>query len=791
MRLFPRSIGHFLLVTMLTLSAPGLGFLAYDAWQAMTSMQLQDRLGDLVDADRALLLAANKIRSNRGAMQTAVQVEDDARSIIIKISDSNKTDIERAVAQLRKANVEGREALVAGIAQSMSRIDAEMTGLMAEAAKPKASRTLAATMPWYNAVGDTEAAMAKASEAASNAIRLADPVLADLQGVKQAAYRARSTYGLQCTVLRPVLAAGQAMTAAQQKALGETRGATATSVASLRSLAARPGFPPALATKVDAMIAGLDAGTRSADELVAKLGSGTGPVITADQWTKQCNAPFAPVMETVEAALDDMSRFSDAQLASARLRLAVIGGLMLGLLGLAFVSGLAIRRRISSPLAGISQALVAMQRGELNRPIPPAPCPDEVGVLSLALEHYRAGALEIEADRTARDRSLATEADRAAKVQALVAEVAAVVAAARRGDFTGQADPGAVTGPVRDVVEGVNEINRLVNSATAEFASVLGALSEGDLTHRVATSYEGRFAELKEALNSTIDRLSETVVTIQGTAAEVSSAAREINAGANDLSSRTEQQASSLEETAATTEQLAASVKAAAHSSRRAVDLTQDAVGIAEMGGSIVRDAIAAMAGIEQASRKITDITGVIDEIAFQTNLLALNAAVEAARAGEAGKGFAVVASEVRSLAQRSSEAAKDITSLIGASEAEVAKGVQLVRQTGDALDRIVVASRKVSETVTEISTATGEQANGIDEMSQAVAHMDDMTQHNAALAEESAASASSLTGQIDRLNDLVGTFRTRAGQGASGHSIGAAASAGYRSPAPLRRRAG
>ena len=435
---------------------------------------------------------------------------------------------------------------------------------------------------------------------------------------------------------------------------------------------------------------------------------------------------------------------------------------MLALLGLVTVSGLAIRRRISSPLSAISEALVAMQRGDLNRSVPAAPCPDEVGVLSKALEHYRATALDLEADRTARDQTLVTEAAKAAKVQALVAEVAAVVAAARRGDFSGQADGGDVTGPVRDVVDGVNEINRLVNSATAELSSVLGALSEGDLTRRIDAAYEGRFAELKDALNSTIERLSETVTTIQGTAMEVRSAAREINAGASDLSSRTEQQASSLEETAATTEQLAASVKAAAQSSRSAVDLTQDAVGIAEMGGSIVRDAIAAMAGIEQASRKITDITSVIDEIAFQTNLLALNAAVEAARAGEAGKGFAVVASEVRTLAQRSSEAAKDITALIGESEAEVAKGVQLVQQTGDALDRIVVASRKVSGTVMEISTATGEQANGIDEMSQAVAHMDEMTQQNAALAEQSAASASSLTGQIDRLNELVATFRTR-----------------------------
>jgi len=168
------------------------------------------------------------------------------------------------------------------------------------------------------------------------------------------------------------------------------------------------------------------------------------------------------------------------------------------------------------------------------------------------------------------------------------------------------------------------------------------------------------------------------------------------------------------------------------------------------------------MARIETASQKISDIIRVIDDIAFQTNLLALNAAVEAARAGDAGKGFAVVASEVRTLAQRSGEAAKDISGLISSSNAEVTEGVKLVRQAGESLTRILEASQKVSATIADISSASGEQANGIDEMSQAVAHLDEMTQQNAALAEQSAASASSLSGRIGQLNDLVATFRTR-----------------------------
>jgi len=293
-------------------------------------------------------------------------------------------------------------------------------------------------------------------------------------------------------------------------------------------------------------------------------------------------------------------------------------------------------------------------------------------------------------------------------------------------------------------------------------ASGLDMLAQGDLTYRIDAQVAADYLKLRDDFNRAVNRLSETVSTIQTTSVDVANAAREINVGANDLSKRTEEQASSLEETAATTEELAASVKASAQSSQQAVQLAEEAMQVAEKGGTIVHQAVEAMSRIEAASRKISDITSVIDEIAFQTNLLALNAAVEAARAGDAGKGFAVVASEVRTLAQRSSEAAKDITALISESGAEVEQGVGLVRSAGEALGKIVEASKKVTATVSDISAASTEQANGIHEMSQTVAHMDEMTQQNAALAEESAASATSLTGQIQRLNGLVASFRIK-----------------------------
>ena len=309
-------------------------------------------------------------------------------------------------------------------------------------------------------------------------------------------------------------------------------------------------------------------------------------------------------------------------------------------------------------------------------------------------------------------------------------------------------------------------INALCNTTATALDDVndkLRSLSQGDLTIRVTADYQGMFEELKNNLNDTADRLSEIVVEVASGASEVNNASAEITSGTTDLSQRTEQQASSLEETSASMEEMAATIRQNAENAQQADQLVANASQVATRGGEVVTRAVSAMSRIEASSQKISDIIGVIDEIAFQTNLLALNAAVEAARAGDAGKGFAVVASEVRSLAQRSSEAAKDIKELIVESGSQVTDGVGLVNNTGETLDEIVNSVKKVADIVSEIAAASREQATGVEEINKAVSQMDEMTQQNSSLVEENAAACRMLQTQAEHMTQRMAFFRTSA----------------------------
>jgi methyl-accepting chemotaxis protein len=306
-----------------------------------------------------------------------------------------------------------------------------------------------------------------------------------------------------------------------------------------------------------------------------------------------------------------------------------------------------------------------------------------------------------------------------------------------------------------------------LEAAVRETRDVIARAKNRDLTGRIALDGKsGEIAELCSGVNDLIDTMASVVGSVREISGRIDSASAKISSDSAQLAERTEANASSLQETAATTEELAASVKHSAGNSRAAVELGQEASKVAARGGEIVSEAVGAMGRIEKASASISEIIAMIDEIAFQTNLLALNAAVEAARAGDAGRGFAVVASEVRALAKRCSESANGVKSLIANSTQQIQTGVQLVQDAGTTLREIVSAASKVAVTVSEISQATTEQANGIDEMARTVAHMDEMTQQNALLADQSAKVANDLRRDTEELSAMVAAFTLEAGAG-------------------------
>jgi methyl-accepting chemotaxis protein len=381
---------------------------------------------------------------------------------------------------------------------------------------------------------------------------------------------------------------------------------------------------------------------------------------------------------------------------------------------------------IARPVQALTGGMLQLADGKFDVVLPGLGRKDEIGDIAGAVEQFKVKAAEkarLEADEVLRRQKAEADAQaRAAEERAKAAEETARV--------------------VELLGEGLKN------------------LSDGDLTFRLTDEFSDTHRQIKDDFNSAMTRLQDTIQAIAAAAREVAGASSEISSGTTDLSQRTEEQAASLEETSSSMEQISSTVKKNAENAQQANHLTSGTRAVADRGGAVVAEAVSAMARIEESSRKISDIISVIDEIARQTNLLALNAAVEAARAGEAGRGFAVVASEVRSLAQRSSQAAKDIKDLITNSSGQVQEGVELVNKAGASLTEIVESIKKVALIVADIAAASAEQSTGLDQVNIAITQMDQATQQNSALVEENAAAAKALEHQSRAMDEQVSFFR-------------------------------
>ena len=415
--------------------------------------------------------------------------------------------------------------------------------------------------------------------------------------------------------------------------------------------------------------------------------------------------------------------------------MATVNRMMVALFGVGAVVALIVlgaclylSRRMFAPLGELRQRMEALQQGRLDISVPWAGRSDDIGQIARAVVSFRDAAvkrveMETEAEamrETAKANRIAAEQER----HRIAEEDAVVVAALGEG---------------------------------------LSSLARGDLTHRIRVDFVDRSRQLKDDYNAAMDALGQTMGDIVDLVEAMRAGTAEVTTATDDLSRRTERQAASLEETAAALDQITVTVKKTAEGAQSAAAITADARSGAEAREQIIAETTAAMTEIETTSGRIGEIIGVIDEIAFQTNLLALNAGVEAARAGEAGRGFAVVASEVRALAQRSAGAAKEIKLLIGASSASVGEGARLVARTGGALTALIGQVAQINTLAAEIAASAREQAVGLAEINTAVNHMDQTTQQNAAMVEQTTAANQALSQEADRLADLVARFRLEA----------------------------
>ncbi|MEQ1621034.1 MAG: methyl-accepting chemotaxis protein, partial [Methylococcales bacterium] len=346
-------------------------------------------------------------------------------------------------------------------------------------------------------------------------------------------------------------------------------------------------------------------------------------------------------------------------------------------------------------------------------------------------------------------------------------EIEQLVQGVKEGDLSNRISMSGKQGFNKTLSAGINDLTDRIETVFSDINRVIEAMADGDMTSAITSEYQGVYAECKNNINDTTAKLSEFVQQIRDAAVFIDSSAQEMASGNNNLSHRVEQQAASLEETAASMEELASTVKHNAENTQQANQVVESARQLAEKGGDVVKSAISAMQEINESSNRIAEIISVIDEIAFQTNLLALNASVEAARAGEQGRGFSVVATEVRNLAQRSADAAKQSNELIQNSVQKVRAGTAFVNETGAALTEIVESVARVGDLVAHIAAASSEQTSGIDQVNLAVAQMDDITQQNAALAEEAAASAMAMSEQSGNMTRLINFFKVK-GQGGS-----------------------
>ncbi len=784
------SINALLKTVIVTLAAAIVVVLAHGAWQSWNRLASVSRISAVANASGYLFTGLHNLRVDRAQTNRDLNSEKPVPQkspLLQKTRTEEMPALKAGLAALAATDFPGRQKAVTDLGQAIANLETIHQQADAAFVQPKSERPPGLAKEAFKAASDLIKLLDQISSQLTRSVKLQDAYIDQLMELKELAWVARNAGGDTSLMVSNALGGIPLPPDAMQKYTSNVSRLN-TAWAALENLAAGLPLPAQFSAAVDKAKQEffgqdyVDLRLKTLKALIAHQ-----PVsIKVNEWSPMSVGKLASLLSVAEVALDVAKQYTANQRAEALRAMWIELGFLVAAIALALGMILLVSRRVTGPLRALQQAMLKVAAGDFDVVLPGLDRKDEIGGVANAVERFK-----VLADEKAR-----AEAEGMAARQAKQNEEAMQQ---QRAESERQAQAAAERAKAAEELMRQQELQAQTQAdaaaerqkASEEQARVLGLLadglkrlSEGDLTVKLDDGISQEYRQIKDDFNTAIDRLSETIRAIMDSSNEVANATGEISASTTDLSQRTEEQAASLEETSASMEEIAATVKQNAENAQQANQSASATRDVADRGGQVVAKAVEAMARIEDSSGKISDIIGVIDEIARQTNLLALNAAVEAARAGDAGRGFAVVASEVRSLAQRSSQAAKDIKDLITNSNGQVKEGVDLVNRAGTALNEIVDSIKKVADIVSDITTASTEQSTGIEQVNRALTQMDEVTQQNSALVEENAATAKTLEQHARAMDERISFFRLTG----TGGRMAPAANVAPARPAPAAR---
>jgi methyl-accepting chemotaxis protein len=738
------SISTLLKSVIAVLGAAIVVMLALSARESWTRLNAANRISGVANASGYMFTALNSLRVDRSATGRDLLADRTTTDPVLKSSrDTEMPALNSLPAALAAVDFPDRDQAVADFSARIKRLTDLQEKTAAAIAQPKSARPAGLGDEYFKDGTGMMDALDMWGSRLVKLISLQDPYVDQLMEIKQLAWMMRNSAGDASLYVSNGLA-GIALPPDVLLTYNANVGKIDNAWAALSDIASRLPMSPGFAAALDKVKQDYFASDYSERRLkvLKQLIAGEPTGLTVDQWSPMSVGKLTLLLNVANAALDAAKAHAAEQSAKAWDDLIMQCGLLVVAMVLAGGMMFVVSRHVTGPLRGIQGAMLKLAGGDFEVVLPGLHRKDEIGAVANAVERFKV--LAVDKARNEADAAMARqqeEAEQHAQAARAEADAQAKVAAERAKVSEEQAH------------------------AFRTLGAALGKLADGDFTIRLDDDIPDTYKQIKDDFNLAIGRLHETIQAVADSTREVGNAAGEISTATTDLSQRVEEQAASLEETSASMEEISATVKTNAQNAQQANTLTNSTRGVADRGGKVVAEAVTAMARIEESSRQISDIITVIDEIARQTNLLALNAAVEAARAGDAGRGFAVVASEVRSLAQRSSEAAKNITDLIAKSSDRVQEGVGLVNRAGTALSEIVDSIKQVADIVASIAAASAEQSTGLEQINKALTDMDEMTQRNSALVEENSATAKTLEHQSQDMQERIATFRLDSGE--------------------------